>query len=70
MVRPGWTMEQQAGVRFYTRLTNIFALLLVTLFTALTLASGRHRGWAAVAVVVLLWAGFTLYMKRTKKGQP
>ncbi|MFJ2771109.1 hypothetical protein [Streptomyces sp. NPDC087300] len=66
----GWTMEQQAGVRHYARLANIFALLLVLLFTGLTLSTGRHRGWIAVAVIVLLWACFTVYMKRTKKERP
>ncbi|EPH46035.1 hypothetical protein ABT390_02355 [Streptomyces aurantiacus] len=70
MGRLGWTMEQQAGIRFYTRLTNIFTLLLIALFTALTLFSGRHRGWVVVAAIIVAWACFTLYMRRTKKGQP
>ncbi|MFD9905019.1 hypothetical protein [Streptomyces sp. NPDC059063] len=63
-------MEQQAGVRHFTKLTHVFALLLTLLFAILTLFTGRHRGWIAVAAVILIWGCFTLYMRRAKKGQP
>ncbi|MFD5699477.1 hypothetical protein [Streptomyces lasiicapitis] len=70
MGRLGWTIEQQAGVRFYLRITNILTLVFVALFSTLAISTGRHLLWVVIAAVILLWAGFTLYMKRTKKGQP
>ncbi|MER5304566.1 hypothetical protein ABT039_34575 [Streptomyces lasiicapitis] len=70
MRRLGWTMEQQAGVRFYLRITNSLTLVFVALFSTLAISTGRHRLWVVIAAVILLWAGFTLYIKRTKRGQP
>ncbi|GGR74977.1 hypothetical protein GCM10010252_11710 [Streptomyces aureoverticillatus] len=70
MGRLGWTMEQQAGVRFFARVTNILTLVFVVLFSILAISTGRHRLWIVIAAVALLWACFTLYMNRTKKGQP
>ncbi|MEV7192678.1 hypothetical protein AB0N81_12885 [Streptomyces sp. NPDC093510] len=70
MIRPGWTMEQQEGIRFYTRILNTFALLGVVLFTIMTLTTGKPRGWVMVAAVILFWAGITFFMRRMKKGQP
>ncbi|MBB5102181.1 hypothetical protein [Streptomyces spectabilis] len=70
MGRPGWTREQQAGIRFYTRITNILTLVFVVLFSTLAIATGRHRLWVVIGAVALFWACFTLFMKRTGKGQP
>ncbi|MFJ6723847.1 hypothetical protein ACIQPQ_02930 [Streptomyces sp. NPDC091281] len=69
MARLGWTMEQRAGVKAYSRLSTFFAVLCLAIGIA-TLAMGNAAGWVLIGLAVVLWTGLLLFLRYTKKSQP
>ncbi|MGW4855537.1 hypothetical protein ACWEPZ_30385 [Streptomyces sp. NPDC004288] len=69
MARLGWTMEQRAGVRTFSRLATLFAVLCL-IIGIVTLMMGNAAGWVMIGLPVLVWAGMFLFLRNTQRSQP
>ncbi|MFJ8298265.1 hypothetical protein ACIQ9R_20585 [Streptomyces sp. NPDC094447] len=69
MARLGWTMEQRAGVKTFSRLATLSAILCL-IIGIVTLIMGNAAGWVMIGLAVIVWAGMFLFLRNTERSQP
>ncbi|MEU7696680.1 hypothetical protein ACF064_34120 [Streptomyces sp. NPDC015492] len=69
MARLGWTMEQRAGVKTFSRLATLSAVLCL-IIGIVTLIMGNAAGWVMIGLAVTVWAGMFLFLRNTERSQP